>query len=60
MVVQTFSEGAHGTTVFELSPDGAIHRHEPDDGWPLLNAILPDGSLIVEQDLQLVRLIPPA
>jgi hypothetical protein len=60
MVVQTFSEGSAWDHRVRALTRRAIHRHDPDYGWPLLNAILPDGSLIVEQDLQLVHLIPPA
>jgi hypothetical protein len=43
-------------TVLELSPDGTIERHVFDHP-PL---VLPDGSLIVKQDSELVHLTPPA
>jgi hypothetical protein len=60
MRLNTFSKGAQASNLLELSPDGTIHRHYVDAAWPLSNAILPDGSLIVEHNVQLVRLIPPA
>ena len=43
--------------MLELLTDGTIERYFVD-GWPA--TVLPDGSLIVEHDLQLVRLTPPA
>jgi hypothetical protein len=39
-------------------PDGTIERYFVDYQWPL--TVLPDGSLIVEHNLQLIRLTPPA
>ena len=44
------------STVLQLSPDGTIERYFVDTLWPI---VLPDGSLIVEHDHQLVRLTPP-
>ena len=43
--------------LLELSPDGTIERYFVDTPGP--TDVLPDGSLIVEHDLQLVRLTPP-
>jgi hypothetical protein len=54
-VVMVFAD-AQAPTVLELSPDGAVYRYVVD-GPP---RVLPDGSLIVKQDSELVRLIPPA
>lgn len=42
--------------VFELLPDGTIERYFTGP-FP---KVLPDGSMIVEHDLQLIRLTPPA
>jgi hypothetical protein len=41
--------------LFELLPDGTIERYFVNG-----NVVLPDGSLIVEHNVQLVRLTPPA
>ena len=42
--------------MIELLPDGTIERYFIDGGAK----VLPDGSMIVEHDHQLVRLAPPA
>jgi hypothetical protein len=44
--------------LFELLPDGTIERYFVGNTWPL--TLLPDGSLIVEHNLQLIRITPPA
>ncbi len=40
-----------------LSPDGTTERYFVNTERPM---VLPDGSLIVEHNLQLFRLTPPA
>ena len=56
MVLAPFGYGQPNENVFELSTDGTIERYFVDS-WP---TVLPDGSLIVENHFQLVRLTPPA
>ena len=54
----SIDRGARVFNLFELSPDGTIERYFIDtEARPM---VLPDGSLIVEYNLQLVRLTPPA
>ena len=48
---------AQPANLLELSPDGTIERYFVDTESPI---VLPDGSLIVEHNAQLVRLTPPA
>jgi hypothetical protein len=43
--------------LFELLPDGTIERHVTDNAWPLM-AVLPDGSMIVEYNRELISLTP--
>lgn len=50
--------GVAEANVLELLPDGTIERYFVDSVWP--STVLPDGSLIVEHNLQLIRLTPPA
>jgi hypothetical protein len=47
---------SHRVTVFELLPDGTIERYFIGQG----PKVLPDGSMIVEHDHQLIHLTPPA
>ena len=59
MVVATGGVGEDAprpTNLLELSPDGSIGRYFVEPA-PI---VLPDGSLVVEYDAQLVRLTPPA
>jgi len=49
--------GTVGKNVFELLPDGTTERYFVANTWPM--TLLRDGSLIVEHNLQLVRLTPP-
>jgi hypothetical protein len=42
--------------LIEMLPDGTIERYVVP--WP--TTVLPDGSVIVEQNYQLIRLTPPA
>lgn len=44
--------------LLELSPDGTIERYFVDTAWPPM--VLPDGSLIIAHNDQLVGLTPPA
>jgi hypothetical protein len=50
--------GVAEANLLELLPDGTIERYFVDYQWPW--TVLPDGSLIVEHNLQLIRLTPPA
>jgi hypothetical protein len=53
-----FIEGAQVLNLLVLSPDGSAERYFVDtDARPM---VMPDGSLIVEHNLQLIRLTPPA
>lgn len=56
IVLHTRGRAAQAINVLQLSPDGTIERYFVDTLWPI---VLPDGSLIVEHDHQLVRLTPP-
>jgi hypothetical protein len=60
MLLDTFAEDAQAINLLELSPDGTIERYFVDMSQASLPLILPDGSLIVEHNRQLVRLTPPA
>jgi hypothetical protein len=53
---ETFDAPGQPIKLIELSPDGTIGRYVTDR--PL--AVLPDGSVIVDHNHQLVRLTPPA
>ena len=57
MVLMRYDGQANDEPVLNLSTDGTIQRYVID-AWS--TAVLPDGSLIVEHDLQLFRLTPPA
>jgi hypothetical protein len=51
-------QSAPAINLLELSPEGTIRRYFVDTTWPPI--VLPDGSLIVEHDAELVRLTLPA
>jgi hypothetical protein len=57
MVLDTSEVGPDASNVIELSPDGTVERYIVDTLLPPM--VMPDGSLIVEHDHQLVRLTPP-
>ena len=57
-VVMVLDTDPGEANVFELLPDGTVDRYlVAIDGWL---TVLPDGSLIVGDNLELVRLVPPA
>lgn len=56
VVVLPGSEVVGEANLFELLPDGTIEGYFV----PRPLAVLPDGSLIVEHNLELIRLTPPA
>jgi hypothetical protein len=56
IVLHTSDQVAQPINLVELSPDGSIGRYFVEPA-PI---VLPDGSLIVEHNDQLVRLTPPA
>jgi hypothetical protein len=58
VLLDTFDEDAQPMQLLELLPDGTIERYFVDK-FPV-RAVLPDGSLIVDHNLDLVRLTPPA
>jgi hypothetical protein len=59
MVLDTYPEET--INLLELLPDGTIERYFVDLVSSIRpSTVLPDGSLIVEHDAQLVRLTPPA
>ncbi len=65
-MVLDFGQTAQPNKLLELLPDGTIDHYVIGSALSsslvslLLPAVLPDGSLIVEHNLQLVRLTPRA
>jgi hypothetical protein len=61
VMVRETVPGADKGNLLELLPDGSIERYWVDLRWSslLLQTVLPDGSMIIEHDHQLIRLTPP-